>query len=72
MAGISEPMAPIPATALGPVAALYRLYIGIADGTSIARVWARRYSNWPPRRGGQFEHRHAHTRAMDMLSAMPI
>ena len=27
----------------------YRLYIGIADGTSIARVWACRYSKRPPR-----------------------
>ena len=26
------------------VSALYRLYLGIADGMSIARVWARRYS----------------------------
>ena len=27
-----------------PVEALYRLYLGIADGMSIARVWTRRYS----------------------------
>ena len=29
----------------------YRLYLGIADGMSIARAWARRYSK---RRGGHF------------------
>ena len=29
--------------ALG-AAALYRLYLGIADGMTVARVWARRYS----------------------------
>ena len=34
-----------------------RVDLGIADGMSI--------------RGGHFEYRHAHTRAMDMLSAMP-
>ena len=27
---------------LGPISALYWLYLGIADGMSIARVWARR------------------------------
>ena len=50
---------------------LYRLYLGIADGMSIARAWACRYSEWPPRRGGHFEYRPAHTRAIDMPSAMP-
>ena len=29
---------------LEPMSALYRLYIGIADGMPIARVWACRYS----------------------------
>ena len=48
------------------------IYTGIADGMSIARVWVCRYSKSPPRRGGHFEYRHAHTRAMDMPSAMPI
>ena len=28
----------------GAIVALYRLYIGVADGASVARVWARRYS----------------------------
>ena len=46
--------------------AVHRLYLSIADGMSIARVWARRYSKGPPRRGGHFEYRRAHTRAMDM------
>ena len=44
-------------------AAPNRLYIGTADGMSIARVWALR--------GGRFEYRHAHTRAVDVPSAMP-
>ena len=35
-------------------------YLGMANGMSIARVWARR--------GGHFEYRHAHTRAIDMPS----
>ena len=34
---------------IGPISVLYRLYLGIADGTSIARVWACRYSKRPPR-----------------------
>ena len=37
---------------------IYR-HLGIADGMSIAMVWACRYSKWPPRRGGHFEYRHA-------------
>ena len=49
----------------------FGLYLGIADGMSIARVWACRYSKRPPRKGGHFEYRHAHTRAVDMPSAMP-
>ena len=36
------------------------LYIGIADGMSIARS------------GGRFEYPHAHARAIGMPSAMPI
>ena len=48
------------------------LYIGIADGMSIARVGSSRYSKGPPRRGGPFEYRHDPTRAMDMPSVMPI
>ena len=51
--------------------ALYRLYLGIADGMSIAQVWVCRHPKLPRRRGGHFEYRHAHTRAMDMASAMP-
>ena len=31
------------------------LYLGIADGIPIARVWACRYSKRPPLRGGLFE-----------------
>ena len=38
---------------------------GIADGMSIARVWVRWYSKWPPLRGDHF-YRRAHTCAMDM------
>ena len=45
--------------------------LGIADGMSIARGWACRYSKRVPLRGGHFEYRHAHTRAMHMPSAMP-
>ena len=48
---------------MGDVGMLYRLYIGIADGMSVARVWVR---------GGHFEYQHAHTCAMDMPSAMSI
>ena len=35
---------------LGPLGtmALYRLYLGIADGMSIARAWACRYPNRQP------------------------
>ena len=50
----------------------YYGHLGIADGMSIARVWACWCSKRPPRRGGRFEYRHAHTHAMDMPSAMPI
>ena len=39
-----------------PQSALYRLYLGVADGML---------------RGGHLEYRHAHTRAMGMPSAMP-
>ena len=47
----------------------YRLYIG---SISIARLWVCRYSKRPPLRGGHFEYRQAHARAMDMPSATPI
>ena len=50
---------------------LHRLYLGIADGMPIARVWTCRCSRRPPLRGGRFEYRHVHTRAIDMPSAMP-
>ena len=50
----------------------YYRHLGIADGMSVARVWACRYSERPPRQGGQFEYQHAHTRAIDMPSAMAI
>ena len=49
---------------------IYR-HLGVADGVSIARAWACRCSKRPPLRGGRFEYRRAHTRAMDMASAMP-
>ena len=53
-------------------AALYRLYLGIADGMSIARVGAVPVLKLTASgRGGRFEYRHAHTRATDMPSAMP-
>ena len=51
--------------------AAYRLYLGIADGMSIAQVWTRRYSKRPPRRGGDFEYWHIHSHAIDMPSATP-
>ena len=53
-------------------AAHFHRHLGIDDGMSIARVRACRYSKWPRLQGGRFEYRHAHTRAMDMPSAMPI
>ena len=34
--------------------ALYRLYIGIADGMSVARVWACRYSKIAASEGRSF------------------
>ena len=46
---------PDPLDSLWALQRLYRLHLGIADGMPIARVWARRYSKWPPRRGGHFE-----------------
>ena len=52
------------------VAPLYRLYLGIADGMTIARVWARRYSKRPPLGGGRFGYRRAHTRAIVMQVCM--
>ena len=48
--------------------------LGIADGMSIARIWACRGAlpGTPiSLRRGHFEYRHASTRAMDMPSAMP-
>ena len=51
------------------ISALHRLYLGVADGMSTARVGTRRYSTGPPRRGGHFEYRRARTRAMDVPSA---
>ena len=38
------PRAPGSPRSPGHISALYRLYLGIADGISIARVWACRYS----------------------------
>ena len=43
-----------PDAELAPGAWCYRLYLGIADGVSVARAWACRCSKGPPRRGGPF------------------
>ena len=41
---------------------LYRLYIGIADGMPIARVWVCRYSRWNAfAEAVAFAYRHART-----------
>ena len=51
---------------------LDRLYLGTADGMSIARVWAWRYSKRPPRRGGRFEYRHGNGHAVGNAKTEPI
>ena len=53
--------------------ALYRLYFGITDSMSLVPAWVGApvlKMTASPRRS--FEYRHAHTRAMDLTSAMPI
>ena len=51
-----------------PIGSLYRLYIGIADGMSVARLWARRYSKCRQHhRGGGLED---HCRRLVSISAL--
>ena len=62
--------------------AIYWLYLGVADGMSIAWVWTCLYSKmtlrrsfesphvrtYPRNEGVTFEYQHVHTRAIDMPS----
>ena len=57
---------------IGSISALYRRRRQRAFCVPVLKMTRLcRYSKRPPRRGGHFEYRHAHTRAIDMASATP-